>query len=46
MVGKKATLQATRVIHARIKESLYFFANKLDDPSTNYASSLSGFKMD
>jgi hypothetical protein len=30
-VGKKATLQATRVIHARRKESLFFFANKLDE---------------
>jgi hypothetical protein len=30
MVGKKATLHATRVIHACRKESLFFFANKLD----------------
>jgi hypothetical protein len=29
--GKKATLQATRVIHACRKESLFFFANKLDN---------------
>ncbi len=30
MIGKKATLQATRVIHTCRKESLFFFANKLD----------------
>jgi hypothetical protein len=30
MIGKKATLQATRVIHAWRKELLFFFANKLD----------------
>ncbi len=29
-IGKKATLQATRVIHACRKETLFFFANKLD----------------
>ncbi len=29
MIGKKATLQATRVIHACKKESLFFSANKL-----------------
>ncbi len=29
-IGKKTTLQATRVIHACRKESLFFFANKLD----------------
>jgi len=28
---QKATLQATRVIHACGKESLFFFANKLDN---------------
>jgi hypothetical protein len=31
MIGKKAMLQATRVIHACRKESLFFFANKLDE---------------
>jgi hypothetical protein len=31
MIGKKATLQATHVIHACRKESLFFFANKLDE---------------
>ncbi len=31
MIGKKAMLQATRVIHACQKESLFFFANKLDE---------------
>jgi hypothetical protein len=30
MIGKKAMLQATRVIHTCRKESLFFFANKLD----------------
>ena len=30
-MGKKATLQARRVIHACRKESLFFFANKLDN---------------
>ncbi len=30
MIGKKATLLATRVIHACRKETLFFFANKLD----------------
>ncbi len=30
MIGKKATLQATHVIHACRKELLLFFANKLD----------------
>ncbi len=30
MIGRKATLQATRVIHACRKESLVFFADKLD----------------
>ena len=30
MIGKKATLQATRVIHACRIESLFFFASKLD----------------
>jgi hypothetical protein len=30
MIGKKATLHATHVIHACRKESLFFFANKLD----------------
>jgi hypothetical protein len=30
MIGKKAMLQATRVIHACRKETLFFFANKLD----------------
>ncbi len=29
-IGKKATLQAIRRIHACRKESLFFFANKLD----------------
>ena len=29
-IGKKATLQATCVIHACRMESLFFFANKLD----------------
>ncbi len=29
-IGKKATLQATRVIHACRKESLFVFGNKLD----------------
>ncbi len=28
--GQKATLQATRAIHACRKESLFFFANKSD----------------
>ncbi len=31
LIGKKATLQATCVIHACRKESLFFFANKLDE---------------
>ncbi len=30
MISKKTTLQATRVIHACKKESLFFFAKKLD----------------
>jgi hypothetical protein len=30
-IGKKTTLQATRVIHACRKESLFFFAKKLDE---------------
>jgi hypothetical protein len=30
MTGKKATLQATRVIHTCRKDSVFFFANKLD----------------
>jgi hypothetical protein len=30
MIGKKPMLQATRVIHACRKDSLFFFANKLD----------------
>ncbi len=30
MIGKKATLQATHVIHTCRKDSLFFFANKLD----------------
>jgi hypothetical protein len=30
-IGKKAMLQATGVIHACKKESLFFFANKLDN---------------
>jgi hypothetical protein len=29
-IGKKTTLQATCVIHACRKKSLFFFANKLD----------------
>jgi hypothetical protein len=31
MIGKKAMLQATHVIQARRKETLFFFANKLDE---------------
>jgi hypothetical protein len=31
LTGKKTMLQATHVIHARRKESLPFFANKLDE---------------
>ncbi len=30
MICKKATLQTAHVIHACRKESLFFFANKLD----------------
>jgi hypothetical protein len=30
MIGKKAMLQATHVFHACRKESLFFFANRLD----------------
>jgi hypothetical protein len=30
MIGKKGMLQATRVIHACRKETLFFFANNLD----------------
>jgi hypothetical protein len=30
MIGKKATIHATRAIHACRKKSLFFFASKLD----------------
>jgi len=42
---QKATLQATRVIHACRKESLFFYKQIGQCPSTNYASSMNGFKM-
>ncbi len=46
MIGKKATLQATRVIHACRKESLFFFANKLDEVLVQITLVvLSGFKI-
>jgi hypothetical protein len=46
MIGKKATLQATRVIHACRKESLFFFANKLVEVLVGITLVvLSGFKI-
>ena len=43
---KKTTLQATRVIHACRKESLLFFANKLDKVLVQITLVvLSGFKI-
>jgi hypothetical protein len=46
MIGKKATLQATCVIHACRKESLFFFANKLDKVLVRITLvALSGFKI-
>ncbi len=45
MIGKKTTLQAARVIHACRKESLLFFANKLDEVLVQITLVvLSGFK--
>jgi hypothetical protein len=41
----KATRQATHVIPAYRKESLFFLQKNGQRPSTNYASSLNGFKM-
>ncbi len=43
MIGKKATLQATHVIHTCRKESLFFFAKIGQSPSMNYASSFEWF---
>ncbi len=46
MIGKKAMLQASRVIHACRKESLFFFANKLDKVQVQIMLVvLSGFKI-
>jgi hypothetical protein len=46
MIGKIATLQATCVIHACRKESLFFFANKLDKVLVQITLVvLSGFKI-
>jgi hypothetical protein len=46
MIGKKATLQATHVIHACRKESLFFFANILDKVLVQIRLVvLSGFKI-
>ncbi len=46
MIDKKATLQATRVIHACRKESLFYFANKLDKVLVQITLIvLSGFKI-
>ncbi len=46
MIGKKAMLQATHVIHACRKESLFFFANKLDKVLEQITLVvLSGFKI-
>jgi hypothetical protein len=46
MIGKKATLQATRVIRDCRKDSLFFFANKLDEVLVQITLViLSGFKI-
>jgi hypothetical protein len=46
MIGKKAMIQITRVIHACRKESLFFFANKLDKVLVQITLVvLSGFKI-
>jgi hypothetical protein len=46
MIGKKATLQATHVIHACRKESQFLFANKLDKVLVQITLVvLSGFKI-
>jgi hypothetical protein len=46
MIGEKATLQATCIIHSCRKESLFFFANKLDKVLVQITLVvLSGFKI-
>ena len=46
-IGKKATLQATRVIQLAERNTILFCKQIGQCPSTNYASSsLNGFKMD
>jgi hypothetical protein len=46
MIGKKATIQATCVIHACRKDSLFFFANKSDKVLVHITLVvLSGFKI-